>query len=84
MKVNKIAKGFELPPSAFIGGSKITINSNKEAIIEGCRSILEYESDRVKLNLGNKTLLIVGNELSIESLTVSGVVISGTIHSLEF
>ena len=80
----KFNKEFSLPPSTKIGESKITINSNKEAIIEGCRNILEYEDDRIKLNLGNKTLLIFGNALSITSITINGVVIVGNISGLEF
>lgn len=80
----KYNKEFSFPPSANFGESKITINSNKEAIIEGCRNILEYEDDRIKLNLGNKTLLIIGDSLSITSITVSGVVVVGNISGLEF
>ncbi len=80
----QLYKGLELPPSAFLGNSKITLNSNKEAIVEGCKNILEYEDDRIKLNLGNKTLLILGTNLSINSITINGVVISGNISSVEF
>ena len=76
--------GLELPPSALLGESKISINSNKEAVIEGCRSIIEYQDDRIKLNLGNKTVLFTGRNLSIDSLTVNGVVLSGIITGLEF
>lgn len=73
-----------IPPSALIGESKITLNSNKEALIEGCRNIIEYEDDRIKLNLGNKTLLIIGSGLSIETITINGVMVKGTISSVEF
>ncbi len=82
-KTNK-KLGFDLPPSALIGESKITINSNKEIIIEGLRNVLEYEQEKIKLNLGNKTLLILGTNLTINSLTINGVVITGIINSLEF
>ena len=84
IRKEKYNKEFLIPPSTRMGESKITINSNKEAVIEGCRNILEYEDDRIKLNLGNKTLQILGNSLSITSITISGVVIVGNISSLEF
>ena len=80
----KLNKQFSLLPSVNFGESKIIINSNKEIIIEGCKNILEYEDDRIKLNLGNKTLLIIGESLSITSITINGVVIIGNISSLEF
>ena len=80
----KLNKQFSLLPSVNFGESKIIINSNKEIIIEGCKNILEYEDDRIKLNLGNKTLLIIGESLSITSITINGVVIMGNISSLEF
>lgn len=80
----QLYQGLELPPSALMGSSKVTLNSNKEAIIEGCRNVLEYEDDRIKLNLGNKTLLILGNSLSIDSITVNGVIVTGNISSVEF
>lgn len=81
---NKITKNLEIPSSSFIGGSKITLNSNDEAIVEGCKNIIEYFEDNIKLNLGNKTVTFLGSNLSINALTINGVVISGKITSLEF
>jgi hypothetical protein len=82
--ISMVGKTLEMPPAAFAGGSKIMLSSNKEAVVEGCRGILEYSDDRIKLNIGGGTLLFVGTNLSIDSLTVNGVVISGKFTSVEF
>ena len=82
--IKSLQKGFELPPAALMRASKITISSNKEAVIEGCRGILEYCSDRIKLNIGCATVLFIGNSLTIDSLNVGSIVISGKITNVEF
>ncbi len=74
----------ELPPSAYIGGSKIIISSNNEAIVEGSRCIVEYSDEVIKLNLAKGVVTFIGKNLSIESLSQNGIMIAGKIQSLEF
>ena len=58
--------------------------SNKEALIDGCLGIIEYNSEIVRLNCKNIILKFVGADLSIKAETIEQITVSGNIVSLEF
>lgn len=58
--------------------------SNKEALIDGCLGIIEYNSEIVRLNCKNIILKFVGADLSIKADTIEQITVSGNIFSLEF
>ncbi|MBR3594340.1 MAG: YabP/YqfC family sporulation protein [Clostridia bacterium] len=67
-----------------LSGAHIELFSNREAIIDGIRGVIEYNDCYVKLNVGKGTLDIFGNTLEISSLDADGLVISGKIEKIEF
>ncbi len=62
----------------------IDITSNNEALINGSRGIIEYNEERVKINCGNLIVSFYGNGLSITSLCVDEVLVSGEILRIDF
>lgn len=74
----------QLPPTSVSGMSQIDIMSNREAIIEGCRGVLEYNEDYIRLNLGNMSVRFCGRALQLRSLSEESVIIEGFIQSIEF
>ncbi|MCQ2486227.1 MAG: YabP/YqfC family sporulation protein [Clostridia bacterium] len=62
----------------------IEIISNYCALIDGCRSIMEYDDSVVKLNLGKSAVTIRGNNLSIKSLSMEQAMVEGFILCIEF
>lgn len=62
----------------------IEIISNYCALIDGCKSIMEYDDSVVKLNLGKSAVSIHGNNLSIKSLSMEQAMVEGFILSVEF
>ena len=62
----------------------IELCSNREATVEGCCGIIEYDETTVKLNCKNVTVKISGCSLCISGLSAGRVGIGGEIISLEF
>ena len=65
-------------------GAHIELFSNKEAIVDGIKGVLEYNDSYIKLNTGRGTLEFSGNMLEISSLCAGGLTICGKIEKIEF
>lgn len=66
------------------GGVKIEVFSNKEAIIEGCKGIMEYNEDYIKINIRRGSMVFSGKELYAYSYFCETLVIKGIINSIEY
>lgn len=60
------------------------IVSNTCALVDGCKSVLEYDEDRIKLNLGRNTVTFSGTGLTIRSLSMEQAIVEGFIVNVEF
>lgn len=60
------------------------INGNREAVVEGCSGVLEYNSQVVRVVTRGKTVRFTGRGLTIRSLTADALVVAGFITSIEF
>lgn len=58
--------------------------SNREVTLDGCKGILEYQSEIIRINTNRMVVVFKGRGLNIKCLTASSVVISGYITSVEF
>lgn len=82
--IGKIASEFQVPVSVLPGVYHIEILGNKEAIIDGCKGVLEYEDNSIKLNLNSKSVRFRGMNLELKAYAIEQVIISGIIISIEF
>lgn len=80
----KAAKFFELPADLVAGTPHLEFYGNREAVVEGCRGILEYDEDIVCLNMGKTNIRFMGRGLELRNFTDHSVVIDGFILSVEF
>lgn len=80
----KIAREVDLPRSLFSGLAHMELEGNKEAIVEGCGGVLEYEEGIITLDTGNSKTRFMGRDLVIKALTDERAIISGNILSIEF
>lgn len=79
-----VAKALDLPPNIFSDLAHIELSGNNEAIVDGCKGVIEYDENIVRLDTGKMTVRFLGSDLSIRSLTDDNAVIEGTITSVEF
>ena len=67
------------PSSVFL-----EMKGNTEVTIEGCKGILEYDSLLIRVSVGGAAITVNGRGLCIKCLSLSSVVISGVITSIEY
>lgn len=83
-KLDLLGKALELPPGALGKGAHIELSCNREATVDGCKGVMEYEEDRIKLNIGAGSVTFTGRGLQITNLLGAQAVIAGYITGLEF
>lgn len=62
----------------------IDLCSNREANIEGCAGIIEYNSSLVRINCKKLIVRVAGSELTIRADNTDRISIYGNIISLDF
>ncbi|MGE5614877.1 MAG: sporulation protein YqfC [Bacillota bacterium] len=80
----KFMELLELPKELVLDIPKITVVGKGDMMIENYKGVIEYNSDRIRVNTGIGTLKITGAGLFIREITSEDIIISGGIHSLEF
>ena len=62
----------------------IELEGNRELIIDGCKGIVEYETDIIKICTDTVIVSVTGDELNIHTYLDDQIVISGKILSVNF
>lgn len=62
----------------------IELFGNRRVIVEGCKGVIDYSEDFLKLDLGNIALKIVGKNLVIDSFIYEELDLKGEIALVEF
>lgn len=63
---------------------RIEMKSNKEAIIEGCKSISQYDENVISINMDKMIISFFGRNMEIKCMNSDSMVIRGVISSVEF
>ncbi len=63
---------------------KIEMLSNREIIVDGCRGVVEYGENDIRLSLGDTVMKISGDKLVITSFDGSIAIINGKISDISF
>lgn len=74
----------EILGNEIIGGVHTQVFSNQKVVIEGCRSIVEYQENYIKLKFKKGFFNIIGTEFIITEFDNEKIVIKGIITSIEF
>lgn len=81
---SKLSRALEFPESIAPGMPQIELVGNREAIIEGCTGVLEYDDGVVKLGAGRLTVRFTGRDLQIKCMNGEQTVVVGYILTIEF
>ena len=71
-------------PDLHLNEAKIEMLSNGEIIVDGCKGVIEYGENFIKLNIGELTLDVVGIDLIIESFDGGIAIIRGKLTEINF
>lgn len=80
----KTLKELMMPELSVTMSSNIELLGNKEAIVEGCKGILEYDENTIRLNLGKQSVRFGGIDLTLKCMNSDNVIIHGVITTVEF
>ena len=82
--MEKIESALELPSGIFAGLAHLELSGNREAVIEGCKGVLEFDENLVRINTGKMIIRFLGRNLTIRNLTEDSAVIEGYITAIEY
>ncbi len=80
----KLIERSGLPKPVFDGYAQIDLVGNEEAVIDGCKSILEYSDEKIALNLGKICVAFCGDSLTMNAFDGEQTVIKGKFLNIEF
>lgn len=65
-------------------GPQIEFRNNRQALVDGCKNILEYEPETIKLDVGCYNIRINGTGLELKNMSDKCIIIEGCISGLDF
>lgn len=74
----------DLPKEIVLNAPLITILGSEKLSIENFKSIVEYSSEKIRLNTSHGVLKIEGSSLYIKEMNTEKILILGKLHKLEF
>ncbi len=80
----KLAHVLDIPQDTIGNASHIEIANNTRVLIEGCKGILEYEADHIRISTGKMIVKFTGRNLSLCCMNCDNVEIEGFFTSIEF
>ena len=81
---SRVERALELPVGSLCDLARIELSGTRRAVIEGCRGIVEYGEETIRLNTGNGIVRFMGRCLSMSCMTEDSAVIEGIILSVEY
>jgi sporulation protein YqfC len=79
-----MAEFLDIPKDLVLDLPKVTIVGRTELYIENHRGIIEYNLNRLRVNLSRGFLEIEGNDLEIRALMVDEMMVSGEILTVKY
>lgn len=84
MNINDLAIKYDDFKKSLIKHSEIQITDNSGIVIDGCRRVVEYNENLIRLELAVVFVSVVGMDLKMNNFSIGGLVINGKIHSISF
>jgi sporulation protein YqfC len=74
----------KLLPEMFVDEPRIEMTGNREIIIDGCKGVVEYTENNIRISLGESVLSLSGDNLVIQTFDNDVVIIDGMISDIDF
>ncbi|MCL2593295.1 MAG: sporulation protein YqfC [Defluviitaleaceae bacterium] len=81
---NKLTDMLELPKEVVLGLPLISIIGSEEISIENYKGIIEYTSERIRINTSCGVLKIEGRNMVLKQITSENMLITGSILKFEY
>ena len=80
----KLNDSLEIPQTAEAHTAQIELIGNREAVVDGCRGILQYEDAVVRIAAGELVVRFTGSDLCICTMQAGQTRITGVIAGVDF
>lgn len=80
----RFAEIMALPKEIVLDLPKITMIGNTQIFIENYKGIIEYDSEKIRINTSKGLLKLFGQNLEINTITNEELFITGIIDNVEF
>ena len=85
MRLSKrISDALDVPAECFSPISIVEVKGNREAVVSGCESVLEYEADTVLLRVREGCVRVIGGCLQMQTMIADRVTLRGEICAVYF
>ena len=75
---------FDTQPAVQSGEVQIELSGNREAALDGCQGVLQYEDSVIRVSTGRLIVRFSGSGLCIRTMQQNQILICGTIASVDF
>jgi sporulation protein YqfC len=79
----KFSELLELPKEIVLNIPKITLVGKSDMMLENYKSVIEYDTERIRINTGIGIIRITGSRLLIKEITSEDIIIGGEIRGIE-
>ncbi|MEA4971702.1 hypothetical protein SDC9_142580 [bioreactor metagenome] len=79
-----ISDAFEIPKEIVLDMPFISLRGNNEAVVENYKGIIEYSSEKIRINTTIGILKFTGSKLAIKCIDLNNIIIIGCISQMEF
>ncbi len=73
----------DIPADLLSAGMTLELRGRNELLLCGCREILEYSGERVRVIQGGGTVCVIGRRLTMSSFSEGRIVIGGEIDAID-
>lgn len=80
----KFTEILALPKEIILDLPKVTMFGNGHFVIENYKGIIEYDSERIRINTAKGIIKIFGQNLEINTVTNEEILITGIVNNVEF
>ena len=80
----ELSAAFEIPGEVVLNMPLISLKGREEAVVENYSGIIEYSTEKIRLNTTAGIFKITGESLLIKCLDCDNIIITGKIDSTEF
>ncbi len=80
----RLETALELPDGTLHRALRAELSGNRRAVVEGCRRILQYDEDCIRLDTVEGVLCFEGETLRVNCLSAGGAVVTGRFVTIHF
>jgi len=82
--MQRVGRALELPDTVVTSGPYIEIHGTGEMVVEGCKGILDYDGNLVRLSVGRFAVTVLGEKLEITHYSDGSCTVAGEIRNIGF